>query len=351
MKGKSQSHFADAKPASTSLSKTLQMPPLPSLPSIPSLPPLSSAEDALARARALRDASLPGDHGRPERWTAEYALGAREALLAGACVAAVVLVVRSGVVRYPTENDVPGRVVRGGKRLHGYIMKANDGDGVRFYHQPWLRRVINPGMRARKFRKLSDITIKVRIAAVDAPEMRHGSTPGQPYGKEALLFLRSISERQWARLTPHRYDQYGRIVGTVEVKNSNRLLRMLGVGRKNVSMELAKEGLAVVYKGQNACYGPPGKAAFDRAVVVATKAKKGLWSQGGTIVSPGQFKAAQKAVDGTGASTPGKMKGSGLFIFPAAVVSHILGMAGNMIGLGSTPRKRAKPRKRFFTLW
>lgn len=326
----------------------------------------SAPNDALARARALRDAArdagilpparaaplphaAPPDKRVPEvkqaRWTAEYVRGVREMALATGGLLALAYALKTGVTRFRVESDIPGRIIRQRGRLHGYVMRVTDGDGLRFYHQPWLRRILFPEVRT--FRKISTETINVRLAAVDAPEISHYGVPGQPFGKEAKEFLKKLGEKKQARLTIHDIDQYKRIIGTVEVKHSNPLMRVLGLGRKNVSMELAKEGLAIVYKGPNACYGRPGMLAFDKAVSVAKNAKKGMWSQK-RVVTPTDFKAQLRkdATNNSGgaASSPGNIKGSAALLFPSALVNSFLSLARGAMGLKPSATRQRQRR-------
>lgn len=182
--------------------------------------------------------------------------------------------------------------------------------------------------------------------------MSHYGVPGQPFGKEAKEFLRALGEKKQARLTLHQFDQYKRIIGTVEVKHSNRVMSLLGLGKKNVSMELAKNGYAIVYKGPNACYGKPGIGAFDKAVSAAKKARKGMWSQK-SVVTPTEFKAQLRkdALNGGASPKPGKASGQAMVLFPTTLVTGILNRVRGAVGLTPPPNQRVKEKKKgFFSL-
>jgi endonuclease YncB( thermonuclease family) len=334
-------------------------------------PPADAGRGAIARALALRDralaagAELPGGAAfgaRPARpakppsplgrWSDEYARGAREVALGAAVAGVLLLALRSGLVRYRVESDIPGRLIRGRATLHGYVMRVTDGDGLRFYHTPWLRRLVRPEMR--RMRKVSGETINVRLAGVDAPELSHYGSAEQPFGREAKEFLRGMAERRRASLTIHRLDQYKRVLGTVHVKSENPLMRVLGLRRRNVSMELARAGLAEVYRGPNACYGSVGLRRFEAAQAAAMRKKLGMWSQR-RVVTPTEFKAQLRrdALNGPGARDQPKPKGAAMVLFPAA---HVLALARrilDVVGLGqvgSGQRRRrvapAAPKKR-----
>jgi endonuclease YncB( thermonuclease family) len=335
----------------------------------PTTPP-DSTPSALERARAARDdalaASAAASESLPElpaRWSGEYVRGVREAALAGGMLLAVAYAARSGLLRYRVESDIPGRIVRRGGTLHGYVMRVTDGDGLRFYHTPWLRRMLRPEMR--KLRKISNETINVRLAGVDAPELSHYGVPGQPFGKEALDFLRGLAERRRVSLTIHQLDQYKRVLGTVHVKSENPLLRVLGLGGRNVSMELAKAGLAEVYRGPNACYGRPGLRRFEAAQAAAMKARVGMWSQK-KVVTPTEFKARLRrvAANGGNGGPDGvvKPKGAAFVLFPLGQVVALAQGAVDVIraAVGVPPPSRRKLIKRtpaatkkrgLFSLW
>lgn len=62
------------------------------------------------------------------------------------------------------------------RKIVGRCLKVTDADGLRVQHLPALRRMW-PGA-APPWKQLSQETISVRLAGIDAPEMAH-------FGKEA----------------------------------------------------------------------------------------------------------------------------------------------------------------------
>jgi endonuclease YncB( thermonuclease family) len=270
-----------------------------------------AARDATARAteavRRAQDQIVATAANTPvlsARFSPDYLRGATELFVAVTALGATVFILRRGLVRYRVEGDIPKRLLNGRSTLHGYVMRVTDGDGLRFYHQPWMRRAMFREMRV--MRKISDQTINVRLSGVDAPEMSHFGQPAQKYGNEAKAWLKALAEQRRASLRIHSIDQYKRVLGSVHIKSSNVVLRMLGLGRRNLSLELAKSGYAVVYTGANAEYG--GQLAALKAAESAAKRKRiGLWADKNPM-SPGEFKAqlrkgiAAKPVDGVGQS-------------------------------------------------
>jgi len=126
-----------------------------------------------------------------------------------------------------------------------------------------------------------DITIKVRLVAIDAPETSHGKRkPGQPYGRR--------SEKYLAKLVLNR---------TVDVKGYglgpyNRILGVISLNGMNINLEMIKSGLAEVYRGK-----PPHKFDLDpywQAERNARRAKKGMWSLGDKYVSPKDWRRMNK---------------------------------------------------------
>ena len=64
---------------------------------------------------------------------------------------------------------------------------------------------------------------KLRLCGIDAPEVAHGSKPGQPFGNEATEKLRSLvgGVGNEVIVMPIEKDRYGRTVAEVFVKTPN----------------------------------------------------------------------------------------------------------------------------------
>ncbi|KAK3952078.1 nuclease domain-protein [Pseudoneurospora amorphoporcata] len=193
------------------------------------------------------------------------------------------------------------------RTLLGKVTSVGDGDGFHFFHTPggrlagwgWLRRVPT----ARK--QLRDRTIPIRIAGIDAPEGAHFGRPAQPYSKEALEWLRSyiLGKRVWARI--HRKDQYDRVVATVFVRKPPFFLR------KDVGLEMLKQGLATTYEAKSGAEfgGPKMEQVYKNAEAAARRKGTGMWANTLTgffglgrrreIESPRQYKDRMRAAGNT----------------------------------------------------
>lgn len=94
----------------------------------------------------------------------------------------------------------------------------------------------------------------------------------------------------------HAVDQYRRVVATVTRHHANPVFRFLGLGRRNVSLELTKAGYATLYEGAGAQYGGEFmKAVYKAAEDVARRSGMGMWADRKGYVSPGEFKKAARA--------------------------------------------------------
>ncbi|KAF2154642.1 SNase-domain-containing protein [Myriangium duriaei CBS 260.36] len=186
--------------------------------------------------------------------------------------------------RIPTAPFIPPRVFRR-RSLYGYVTSVGDGDNFRLFHTPGGRLAgwgilpfrrhhlpLPPSARPNTPppsppQKLD--TIHVRIAGVDAPELAHFGRPAQPYGAEALTFLRGLVLHRPVRVYLYRRDQYERVVGTAWRK-------------VDVGLAMIREGMATVYEAKfGSEFGGKEKEALYRAAEKEAKArKKGMWGSG-----------------------------------------------------------------------
>ena len=135
----------------------------------------------------------------------------------------------------------------------------------------WLRRVQNP-----KGGKLKGKTMHVRIAGVDAPELAHFGRPAQPYGQEAIDWLRSFIFHRYVRVYPYRQDQYSRVVCSV-------YRRRWLLFNSDVGLHMLRRGLATVYEAKMGSeFG--GKEEQYKATEEQAKQKKvGMWQEPGLV--------------------------------------------------------------------
>eukprot|EP00446_Apocalathium_sp_SHHI-4_P013562 CAMPEP_0177202504 /NCGR_PEP_ID=MMETSP0367-20130122/27323_1 /TAXON_ID=447022 ORGANISM="Scrippsiella hangoei-like, Strain SHHI-4" /NCGR_SAMPLE_ID=MMETSP0367 /ASSEMBLY_ACC=CAM_ASM_000362 /LENGTH=379 /DNA_ID=CAMNT_0018651085 /DNA_START=159 /DNA_END=1298 /DNA_ORIENTATION=- len=180
---------------------------------------------------------------------------------------------------FRTAGCIPAEMVASQAWITGRVINAADGDGFRMRHMPLF-----PWGGYWKKRRTSDDTIQVRICAADAPELPHMGKPGQPFGEEAKRHLEKLVLNQVVRVKMLSRDQYNRIVGLVLIPG---LLR-----NKNLSVEMLRAGMAVVYRQGGAQYDGKMKQ-YELAEQGAIKAKKGVWSQK-NFQKPSEFKAQHK---------------------------------------------------------
>lgn len=148
-----------------------------------------------------------------------------------------------------------------GRRFWGVVTSVGDGDGFRIFHVPW--------MRSAAFTRRSP-KLPVRLAGVDAPEMRFFSVPAQPCSREAREHLRSLVLGKTVCVDALSIDMYGRIIAVVYVPRG-------WFSRLNVNLEMVKTGFACVYDRAGAEYGGY-KAQLEAAQETARKKRIGMWA-------------------------------------------------------------------------
>ena len=125
--------------------------------------------------------------------------------------------------------------------------------------------------------RLSDISIKVRLAGIDAPETSNNKTGiGQRFGQQAKKYLAKKVLNRVVVIKGYGLDAYNRVLGEVFMDN------------KNVNLEMIQIGLAEVYKGEL----PEGfdLHTFITAEKEAKEKLKGIWSLGDRYVSPSKWR-------------------------------------------------------------
>jgi len=167
------------------------------------------------------------------------------------------------------------------RSLYGYVTSVGDGDGYHLFHTPggiWAGWGWYKGRRPQDFdrKRLKDQTVSVRLAGVDAPECAHFGNPNQPYGPEALAWLREAIQGRYVRTQVHKIDQYHRVVGTT-------YRRKWLFFRSDVGLEMLKIGMATVYEAKSGAeFG--GKEEVYRAAEKKAKAKGvGMWQNTGLV--------------------------------------------------------------------
>ena len=125
-----------------------------------------------------------------------------------------------------------------------------------------------------------DITIRVRLVAINAPELgRNKKGSGQAFSLESKQVLEKLVLNKVVDIKGYGLDDY------------NRLLAVVNSGGKNINLEMIKQGMAEVYGGK-----PPkgfNTDLYRKAEKEAKESGKGIWSQGKDYVSPSQWRRTQ----------------------------------------------------------
>jgi len=187
------------------------------------------------------------------------------------------------IVRVRTYLDLTPKILDGNRKLYGRVTRVGDGDNFHFYHTPggallgwgWLRQV--PTERS----KLKNQTLVIRLCGVDAPERLHFGKPAQPYSEEALQWLKTYVDGKNVTITPYTIDQYKRLVARAQIWKL--------FGKKDVSAEMLRNGLAVVYEAKTGAEFGENEALYRRIEARSKNKKLGLWSIK-EKVSPGEYK-------------------------------------------------------------
>ncbi len=117
--------------------------------------------------------------------------------------------------------------------------------------------------------------LRIRLLGIDAPEVRHGGLPGQPYGEEAKQYLERLTLGKTIRV-----DIYGR-------DRHRRVLAVLWDGSVNINLHLVAKGYAEIYRGARCeayC------RELEEAEAAARRERLGMWAKGTAYESPGTYR-------------------------------------------------------------
>jgi micrococcal nuclease len=131
-----------------------------------------------------------------------------------------------------------------------------------------------------------DITIKVRLVGIDAPEVSHRKRePGQSYGQRSKKYLTELVLNKTVDVKGYGLGPYNRILGVITLNG------------KNINLEMIKAGLAEVYRGL-----APKKFDLDpywKAERQARQAKEGMWVLGDRYISPRDWRRMNRRGEGS----------------------------------------------------
>ncbi len=106
--------------------------------------------------------------------------------------------------------------------------------------------------------------IQVRLYGIDAPEVRHKETPGQPFGRESRLALKSLTLGRDVRVEVVDVDAHDRAVGVVFE------------GGADINLALVRSGWAWAYRRYLSA---PYASEYLDAERQARAKRLGLWKQ------------------------------------------------------------------------
>lgn len=200
---------------------------------------------------------------------------------------------------FQTVDDVPGAYFRRQRAIPCVVVTVADGDTMRVLHTPPLsapRRALSQRLRLSaglKPLKLSETTMQVRLAAVDAPEVAKFGQAAQPFADEAKRYAKTrlLGRRVYVKLLSR--DQYGRAVGSVKYRQG------LSPVPRDLSEDLLADGLAVVYRQGGAQYdSAEGVDKWNRIEARAKARRRGLWAgaaDGAAHELPSEYKRRMRA--------------------------------------------------------
>lgn len=206
-----------------------------------------------------------------------------------------------------------------GKRsIYGYVTRVGDGDNFHLFHAPGGRMLGWNWLPGRKIsaltgKELQGNTVHVRIAGVDAPEMAHFGRPAQPFGREALDWLKAYLLGRWVRAIPYSRDRFDRVVCTVQRR---RFLFF----NSDVGLAMLKQGIATVYEAKTGSEFGGMEEQYRAAEAKAKRKNVGMWNQksfvgrllGGqaAVETPRQYKTRYRQEDQAAADKAAGVVGS-----------------------------------------
>jgi endonuclease YncB( thermonuclease family) len=193
--------------------------------------------------------------------------------------------------QFQTVDDVPKTYFTQQKSIYAFVERVIDGDTIRVRHYPLfsIRR-----QRAEPLQKrgIADSTLSIRFYGIDCPEIaKTKSQKSQPFAEEAKDYISQLVLYQMVKITFLRKDQYGRAICQVQtLPRFGSLLGCIpGLGAIDLSVELARKGLAELYTGGNAEYFDK-RELLEREIKNAKKRRQGIWSLGKSRVSAAEAK-------------------------------------------------------------
>lgn len=146
-------------------------------------------------------------------------------------------------------------------QFKAFVTKVGDGDGFKAIHIPLIRFSSN----------LKGIeSLSIRLAGIDAPEVRYFNRPEQPFSKESKEELTKLILNKKVKIKVLNIDRYNRIIGMVYLKKN--IFKYF-----NVNIEMIRKGMACVYLSSITSFGGI-KEEFLKEEKKAKTKKIGIWS-------------------------------------------------------------------------
>ncbi len=184
-------------------------------------------------------------------------------------------------------GEIPAVAFRESVVLHGKVVRVSDGDTIRVRHTPLFPLIGNTPDTGR----LTEETLIIRLMGVDAPEVAKAGGAGQPFSQESKQFVMNKVLNQQVQVKLLSRDQYARAVCSISYSPFSSW-KWFPFFRKDLSEELLKEGLAVIYRQKGGQY--DGRLHKMEGLEAEAKSKrKGVWSKKGAEL-PHEYKARAK---------------------------------------------------------
>jgi micrococcal nuclease len=121
-----------------------------------------------------------------------------------------------------------------------------------------------------------DLTFKIRLVGIDSPEIGYKGQKSQPFSQKAKKYLTSLLNHKKIAIKSYGTGGY------------NRQLVEIFLDDQNINLKMLQVGLAQVYAGKH----PKNfdSKVYKKAEQKAKQAKKGMWVQGFSYKSPGQWR-------------------------------------------------------------
>ena len=201
-------------------------------------------------------------------------------LLTTATTLALIKLYKTYLRRIPTVDYLKPGFFRT-RSVYGYVTRVGDRDNFHLYHTPggrWMGWGWLPRRRVQDMTKeaVKGKTMHVRLAGVDAPELAHFGRPAQPFGQEAIVWLKSFVLGKYVRVYPYREDQYKRVV-------CSAYKRRFVFFRSDVGLNMLKRGLATVYEAKFGSEFGSQEEVYRAAEEKAKQRKVGMWQETGLV--------------------------------------------------------------------